>query len=500
MASAFTLATKKPLAANNLRTRLASRKVWTRLASSKTSPSTAYTAVTHAESPESLPESVSQDVSRAQHVLLGVYARPPLILARGSGMNVWDTQGRKYLDFTAGVAVNALGHADPEFVKAMATQAATISHSSNVFYNPWATELAELLIRLTQREGGLGFAPNPGLNSNSGSSSQSGAKVFFANSGTESNEGAFKIVRKVGKERWAAKHARQWSDPSCNKFRIACFEHSFHGRSLGSLSATNNPKYQKPFAPLVPGFDVGKVNDVDSLKGLVTEETCAVIVEPIQGEGGIFVVEESWLRALRKRCDEVGAVLIFDEIQCGLYRTGKIWAHSSLPIDCHPDIVTMAKPLANGFPIGAIMMRDEIAECMTPGTHGTTFGGSPLACSLGHHVLSRLSAPSFTASINDVSAHFRSRLSSFPQWFPEIISNEGIRGRGLMLGLPFTQHSREHNKGPGELARMSRERGLLVLTAGSDAVRLVPSLTVKKEEVDLAVDVMESVLVELQKR
>lgn len=173
------------------------------------------------------------------------------------------------------------------------------------------------MIKVTKREGGLGFAP-----SGSDSGALSGAKVFFANSGTEANEGAFKIARKVGKERWAAAHSTPWSDPACNKFRIACFENSFHGRSLGSLSATSQPKYQAPFAPLVPGFDVGKVNDVQGLQSLVTEETCAVIVEPIQGEGGIFVVQEEWLRALRKRCNEVGAVLIYDEIQvCPAFET-----------------------------------------------------------------------------------------------------------------------------------------------------------------------------------
>ncbi|KAL5530606.1 ARG8 [Sanghuangporus sanghuang] len=466
--------------------------------SSSRGPSKAYTAITHPESPDFLPEHVLKEVSRAQHVLLGVYARPPLVLSRGEGCYVWDNQGRKYLDFTAGVAVNALGHADPELVQCMTEQAGKLSHSSNVFYNPWASELAELLIRVTQREGGLGFAP--GSVSDSAEGLPNGVKVFFANSGTEANEGALKIARKVGKERWAAKHSRPWSDPECNKFRVACFEHSFHGRSLGSLSATNNVKYQAPFAPLIPGFDVGKVNDVEGLKDLVTEETCAVIVEPIQGEGGIFVVDHEWLRALRKRCDEVGAVLIYDEIQCGLYRTGKLWAHSSFPVDCHPDIITMAKPLANGFPIGAVMVRDELAECMTPGSHGTTFGGSPLACSLGQHVLARLSQPSFAKHISTVSSHLLTRLSPLQRWFPELISSEGIRGRGLMLGLPFTPDSIENKTGPSELVKMSRERGVLLLTAGSDAVRLVPSLTVQKKEVDFAVDVIESVLGEMQTR
>ena len=188
-----------------------------------------------------------------------------------------------------------------------------MSHSSNVYYNKWAAELAELIVKVTQREGGLGYArgtTNPAH----------GAKIFFSNTGTEANEGALKVARKVGKDRWAAAATgRTWSDKECNKWRIVCFENSFHGRSMGSLSITTNPKYQAPFAPLVPGIDVGKVNDIDGLGSLVTEETCAVVIEPIQGEGGIHPVREEWLRALRKRCDETGAVLIYDEIQVGVF-------------------------------------------------------------------------------------------------------------------------------------------------------------------------------------
>ena len=213
----------------------------------------------------------------------------------------------------------------------MHTQAARLSHSSNVFYNPWATSLAELLITLTQQEGGLGWAPGtlpplgiaPDDRTHPSLAPKGGAKVFFANTGTEANEGAIKVARKVGKERWSASHGgRSWEDAldkgEFSKFRFACFENAFHGRSMGSLSATSNPKYQKPFAPMVPGFDVGKVNDFEGLERLVTEDTCGVLVEPIQGEGGIFAVDPEWLRALRKRCDEVGAVLIYDEIQVRL--------------------------------------------------------------------------------------------------------------------------------------------------------------------------------------
>jgi len=255
---------------------------------------------------------------------------------------------------------------------------------------------------------------------------------------------------------------------------------------MGSISVTVNAKYQQPFAPLIPGIDVGKLNDFSIIDKIVTHDTCAVIVEPIQGEGGIHIANLDWLRALKKRCDEVGAVLIFDEIQCGLYRTGTLWAHSDYPADCHPDIVTMAKPLANGYPIGAVLMKDKIATVMTAGTHGTTFGGSPLACAVGHHVLSRLSEPSFTDDMKGTSVYLRERLELMPKWFPGILQ-EQVRGRGLILGLGF-----KDSKHPGRIVQLARERGLFVLTAGTDAVRLVPSLNIGNEEIGLALDVLES--------
>jgi len=260
---------------------------------------------------------------------------------------------------------------------------------------------------------------------------------------------------------------------------------------MGALSVTSNPKYQKPFVPLIPNVDVGEFNSMEDIERLVVDDTCAVIVEPVQGEGGVNVAQEAWLKALRKRCDEVGAVLIFDEIQCGLYRSGTLWAHSTLPVECHPDIVTTAKPLANGYPIGAVLLRDSVAN-MTAGSHGTTFGGSPLACALGHHVLSRISDRPFVEHIMETSAYLSARLSLIPKWFPDILESN-IRGRGLILGLGF-----KDEKDPARVVTMARERGLFVLTAGKDAVRLVPSLNVEKENVDFCVDVLESCVGALQ--
>ncbi|RPD61855.1 acetylornithine and succinylornithine aminotransferase [Lentinus tigrinus ALCF2SS1-7] len=448
-------------------------------------PCTRYTAVSHPEDAASISPKVKALLDRSNAYILPVYARPPIVMEKGKGAYVWDVQGRQYLDFSAGIAVNALGHGDESLVEVMRTTASTLLHSSNVYHHEHAGKLAELLITLTQSEGGLGWAPGSSHPPTSGSG---GAKVFFSNSGTEANEGALKVARKVGKERWAAATGKPWDDPSCDKYEIVCFEHGFHGRSMGALSVTSNPKYQKPFMPLIPGIKVGQLNDTPALESLVGEKTCAVIVEPIQGEGGIHPADVEWLRALRKRCDEVGAVLIYDEIQCGLYRTGSMWAHSTIPADAHPDIVTAAKPLANGYPIGAVLMRDSVAEVMTAGTHGTTFGGSPLACALGYHVLSRLSEPAFVASVRETSAYLQERLELLAKWFPNILE-EKVRGRGLILGLGFKDKSH-----PGRVVQLARERGVLLLTAGADAVRLVPSLNIGAGEVGHAVDVLESCL------
>ncbi|KAJ7368045.1 acetylornithine aminotransferase [Mycena albidolilacea] len=426
-----------------------------------------------AATPEPTPSTQALlDLSAAY--VLPVYVRPDFVLSHGHGSYVYDTAGKRYLDFSAGIAVNALGHADAGVVQTIAEQAGKLLHTSNVYHNEWSPRLAELLVTLTQREGGLGFAP--------GTAPGPGAKVFFSNSGTEANEGALKIARKVGKDRGGA-----------GKTRIVCFEGGFHGRSMGALSVTTNPKYQAPFAPLVPGVDVGRLNDIEGLEQLVTEETCAVIVEPIQGEGGVNSAEVEWLARLRARCNAVGAVLIFDEIQCGLYRSGTLWVHSTLPVECHPDVVTMAKPLANGYPIGAVLLRNSIAETMTAGTHGTTFGGSPLACAIGHHVLSRLADGNMVSQMNATSVYLDERLGELPVRFPGVLEGK-VRGRGLIRGLGFLDA-----KHPGSVVDLARARGVFVLTAGKNVVRIVPSLNVGREEVDTAIDVIAGCIAELER-
>ncbi len=293
---------------------------------------------------------------------------------------------------------------------------------------------------------------------------QSASKVFVCNSGSEANEAAIKFARKVGKQR----------EPSGAKFEIVSFHNSFHGRTMGSLSATPNPKYQKPFSPMVPGFKYGIYNDEAGIDHLVTKSTCGVIVEPIQGEGGVNVATTSFLEALRKRCNEVGAVLIYDEIQCGLSRTGQLWAHQNLPASAHPDILTTAKALGNGFPIGATIVSEDVAQRIVTGDHGTTFGGNPLACRLAHYVFSRLSDKELQKGVLEKEKVFRAGFVKLRAQFPELITE--VRGRGLILGL---QLSRD----PTPIVTAARERGLLIITCGTNTLRFVPPLIIATDEI-----------------
>ena len=272
---------------------------------------------------------------------------------------------------------------------------------------------------------------------------------------------------------------------SGEQHEIVSFNQSFHGRTMGSLSATPNPKYQKPFGPMIPGFRYGNYNDEAGIKDLLTEKTCGVIVEPIQGEGGVNVATPSFLQALRDRCNEVGAVLIYDEIQCGLSRTGQLWAHASLPPSAHPDIVTTAKALGNGFPIGATMVTEEVAKCVVTGDHGTTFGGNPLACRLAHYIISRLSEPKLQQGVLEKEKIFRAGFQRLQERFPEVISE--VRGRGLILGLQLTQD-------PTPIVTAARERGLLVITCGTNTLRFVPPLIISNEEIEEGLGVLEQAM------
>jgi len=309
------------------------------------------------------------------------------------------------------------------------------------------------------------------------------SQVFISNSGTEANEAAIKFARKVGRS----------LDPSGAKHEFVSFHNSFHGRTMGALSATPNPKYQTPFSPMIPGFKYGNYNDVEQLQTLITDKTCGVIVEPIQGEGGVNVATPEFLAALRKRCDEVGAILIFDEIQCGLSRTGTLWAHAHPSLAqssgeaAHPDILTSAKALGNGIPIGATIISGKtVASHIKAGDHGTTFGGNPLACRVAHHIVERLAAPELQSAVKEKSAQFISGFQAIQKKFPDVISE--VRGRGLILGVQLTP---TFSSKAGDIITAARERGMLIITAGDGCVRFVPSLTITEDQIKAGLKIFE---------
>lgn len=378
---------------------------------------------------------------------------------RGQGCHIWDIENRQYLDFTAGIAVNALGHCDPEISRILYQQSQTLVHSSNLYHNPWTGSLSQLLVEKTKEAGGMKDA----------------SKAFICNSGSEANEAAIKFARKYGRS----------LKPDGSKHEIVSFHNSFHGRTMGSLSATPNPKYQKPFSPMLPGFRYGTYNDINGINDLVTENTCGVIVEPIQGEGGVNVASPEFLLALRTRCNEVGAVLIYDEIQCGLSRTGKLWAHADLPSEAHPDILTTAKALGNGFPIGATLVTEDVSSKIMTGDHGTTFGGNPLGCRVAHYIVNRLSEPELQSDVLKKETRFRQHFTRIQERFPAVVKE--VRGRGLILGLQLSAD-------PTPVVTAARERGLLVITCGTNTLRFVPPLVISEEEIDRGMSILEQAM------
>ncbi|GAA5809142.1 hypothetical protein MFLAVUS_002546 [Mucor flavus] len=400
------------------------------------------TELTHLDT--DVPQSTRDLINDYSKYTVSTYVRPEFVISRGKGCYLYDTSDRKYLDFTAGIAVTALGHSDPEVAQILFDQASTLLHTSNLYHNQNAGALAKCLVETTKSNGG-----------------EWASKLFLANSGTEANEGALKFARKWGK---------QFSE---DKIEIVCFTNAFHGRSMGALSATYNPKYQKPFAPLVPGFVTSPFNDTEKALEAITEKTCGVIVEPIQGEGGVHPAKAEFLQALRKRCDETNTLLIFDEIQCGLGRSGKLWGHQHFSKACVPDILTMAKPLANGVPIGALLTSEKVGELIKPGDHGTTFGGNPLAAAVALNVVGRITTPEFIKAVNEKGDHLRSLLEQVKASYPDTIKE--VRGQGLLIGVEF-------HKDPAAIVKMARERGLLILTAGCNTVRVIPPLIISNEE------------------
>lgn len=385
------------------------------------------------------------------HVLKN-YARAPLTLVRGRGAQVWDDAGNAYLDFTSGIAVSALGHCHPQWVAAIQRQAGELIHTSNLYRNPNQGELARRLV---------GYA-GPG-------------RVFFCNSGGEADEGMIKLSRLHGV-------AKSGAEGKCIKVIVA--KNAFHGRMFGGMSATPQEKIQKGFRPLVPGFAVAELNNLQSFADQIDADTAAILVESVQGEGGINPCTPEFLVGLRKLCDEHNVLLMLDEVQCGIGRTGTFYAFEAAGI--RPDAIAMAKGLGGGFPIGAIWISDRFADLFQPGSHGTTFGGTPLACAAGLAVLDVIEKENLLAKVRAQSAGWIAALQQLAVDFPAHLS--AVRGRGYLVGLQLTGD-------PAPLVTALRERGLLVVAAGNNVIRVLPPLTATVDELAKSVEILRAALV-----
>ena len=382
-------------------------------------------------------------IATAQRTLLPIYRQREMVLERGLGSRVWDTEGREYVDLAAGIAVSALGHGDPDILAALHEQAARLWHTSNVFYSEPPIRLAEELVAAS------GFAE----------------RVFFCNSGAEANEAAIKLVRKHAAERGRPPERRV----------ILSFEGAFHGRTLATVTATAQPKYHIGFEPLPHGFRYSAFNDIGALDAVFTDDVAGVLVEPIQGEGGVVSADPAFLRELRQRCSASGALLVFDEIQCGMGRTGRLWAHQWPQVV--PDVMTLAKALGCGFPIGAMLVGTAAAQAMQFGSHGTTFGGNPLAAAIGRVALRKLSSAELLAHVQTQSAMLRQGLE---QLGSETGVIETVRGSGLMLGAVLAP---AYAGRAGEIFDAAAREGLLLLQAGSGVLRFVPALTIADDDI-----------------
>jgi acetylornithine/N-succinyldiaminopimelate aminotransferase len=390
----------------------------------------------------------SQLMSDGAKYFAPLYGRPSFVLDHGAGVEVWDVDGRRYLDFVAGIAVNALGHADPTTIAAMTEQASRLIHTSNLYYTEPGIRLARLLVESC-------FAD----------------KVFFCNSGTEAVEGAFKFARKVASDTHGDR-----------KTAIVAFEGAFHGRTMGAVAATHREKYRLPYMPVMPGVRFAPFNDLAAARDTIGDDVCAVIVEPIQGEGGITAATDEFLRGLRELCDQHNALLIFDEIQCGLGRTGDLWAYQASGVK--PDIMVSAKPLGGGLPIGAILITDAVAEHLHPGDHGSTFAGGPLVCAVALAVFRKIAEPMFLQHVREIGAYLDGRLNELRAEDKRVL---GLRGRGLMRGVQVAGSA-------AAVKDAAQEAGLLLVVAGDDVIRLVPPLIIEREHVDEAIGVLRHAL------
>lgn len=378
-------------------------------------------------------------------------SRAPVCFAYGKGINLWDTEGKKYYDFLAGIAVNALGYSHPKLVNAIKEQAEKLIHCSSLYYIENQARLAKLLVEISCAD-----------------------RVFLANSGAEANEGAIKLARLYFKKKGMPE-----------KYEIISLENSFHGRTLATIAATGQEKYQKPFQPLTPKFLKVPINDLQALENAIRPATCAVMLEPIQGESGVNPLTAEYMQGVRKLCDEKGILLIFDEIQTGLGRTGKLFAYQHFGVE--PDIFTLAKALGGGFPIGALCAKEFVAQAFEPGDHGSTFGGNPLACAAALASLDAILKEGLVENAEKMGAYFMEKLKALAGKHQVIAE---LRGKGLMIGIQLS------NDKAKEIKDKCLEKGYLVGNVGSSILRVLPPLIVTKEDIDGFVETLDEVLSE----
>ncbi len=398
-------------------------------------------------------EKMKQSISEAEQVLYKAYNRYQVVFERGDGIRLYDTDGTEYLDFFAGIAVNALGYHYPGYDEAVKAQVDKFLHISNYFYNPPAISAGEKLLKVSRME-----------------------KVFFTNSGTEAVEGALKIARRYAYNK----------NKDSRAYEIIAMDHSFHGRSMGALSVTGKEAYRAPFEPLIPGIQFATYNDLDSVKALVNEKTCGIIVEPIQGEGGIFPATDEFLKGLREIADQNDLILIFDEIQCGMGRSGEYfaWQHSGVK----PDVLTVAKALGNGVPIGAFLTSGKANTAMTPGDHGTTYGGNPFVCAAADAVLTIFERDNILENVRKVGAYLREKLEELRTVTDHIVD---IRGKGMMLGVEFDVPVNPI------INNALLEQHMVLINAGTNILRVIPPLVVTEKDVDEAIERLKKVLAAL---
>ncbi|NLP37126.1 MAG: aspartate aminotransferase family protein [Firmicutes bacterium] len=381
--------------------------------------------------------------------IINTYNRQPQatpLLMRGEGPYVWDDTGKRYLDFVSGLGVNSFGHCHPQVVEAVNSQLKQLMHASNLYYTEPQIRLAERIV-----------------------SHSCADKVFFCNSGAEANEAAIKLARKYGKIKKAN-----------DAHEIITAKRSFHGRTLAAITATGQPKYHKGFEPMVAGFRYGEFNDLESFARLITDKTCAILVEPVQGEGGVYPAEADFLKGLRTLCDDHGLLLIFDEVQCGMGRTGKLFAYENYGVE--PDVFTLAKALGGGLPIGVMAAKGEAADILVPGDHASTFGGNPVACAAANAVFTIVTAKGFLEHVAEMGNYFAQKLCELPR--EKVVD---LRSLGLMLGL-------EINGDGAQVTKLCQENGLLINCIGGKILRFLPPLIVNKEQIDEAAKILQNAL------